>query len=525
MGFLRIRTDDSNKYKIKRRVKNLLDIITFSLGYFKLYFHQIIRQTGLTTRPAVEVLGKIRLYRHSDYGLLISAAIVGILVGLFIDLFHVSMGYAENLFRYLRTSSGELIGWKIAALPLVTALGGLFVGILKKTLFKGATLEGLHAVVGALVYQEGKINWKNTFQSIVCAALTISSGGGAGREGPTIVLGASLGSTFAQLFRLKPQQLRVLCGSGAAAAISGIFNAPLGGIVFALEAIIGEISIRSFTPLVIASVLATATSRLMVGDKPLLITPELASVSLQDYFFLALAGMTSGIVAYYYLKTYYWTYNNVKWSVRRVPQFLRPAIGGLIVGIVLVILPTMWETTYNPINYVIAGKGMPLIRGSMFEEVKVWFQKDNIVFLWIIVAAATIILKPFSNAVTLASGGAGGTMAPVIKVGAMYGFCFGSLLHFIYPGTSPGMYAVVCAAALFSGTYQVPLTGGIVLFEICRNYNLILPLVFSSVFASFIIQKTRIVTFNPLQRDIVDDEDKLHPVLKPGQEPIEINKG
>jgi len=131
------------------------------------------------------------------------------------------------------------------------------------------------------------MDWKNSFKSIIFAALLIGSGGGAGREGPTIVLGSSIGSTFAQLLRLKPQQLRVLCGSGAAAAISGIFNAPLGGIVFALEAIIGSISIKAFAPLVVSSVLATATTRILVGNNPLLIAPKIEDVYLFDYVFLA----------------------------------------------------------------------------------------------------------------------------------------------------------------------------------------------------------------------------------------------
>ena len=116
------------------------------------------------------------------------------------------------------------------------------------------------------------------------------------------------------------------------------------------------------------------------------------------------------------------------------------------------------------------------------------------------VAVATVLVKPISNAISLGSGGAGGTMAPVIKVGAMFGFCFGAVIDIFFPEMSPGLYALVGAAAVLAATYQIPLTGGIVLFEICHNYDLMLPLVFSSVFAAFIVQKMGIKSFNPIAK-------------------------
>jgi chloride channel protein, CIC family len=237
------------------------------------------------------------------------------------------------------------------------------------------------------------------------------------------------------------------------------------------------------------------------------------SVNLTDYFFLAIAGMATGFVAIYFLKTFKWFSNYTAKTLRQVPNILKPAIGGFVVGILAFLLPTMWETTYNPINYVIAGRGAPIVKSSILAPVTYLFHNEWIILLWIIVAALTVLIKPISNALTLASGGAGGTLAPVLKVGAMFGFCFGSILQIIYPETHTGLYALVCSAALFSGTFQVPLTGGIVLFEISRNYELILPLIFASVFSSFIVQKSGVKTFNPLQSDIVDDEGKLHPAL------------
>lgn len=479
--------------------------IKFAFNLIKSHFSIYLHNTILTTRPAIEAIGNIHRYRHTDYGLLISSAVVGIIIGVFVAIFHSAIDIAGDFFDDLINQTKSKGYWYLIVFPLVPAVGGLGVGILRRSVFRKATHEGLHSVVDALIHKDGKIDWRNSLKSIIYAALSISSGGGAGREGPTIVLGASLGSSFAQVFKLRPQQLRVLCGSGAAAAISAIFNAPLGGIVFALEAIIGETRIRTFAPLVISSVLATATVRVLVGNKPLLTTPELTAVTLQDYLLLAVLGMLSGFMAIYYLKSYYLTESAIKNKLKKFPDILRPVVGGFMVGIVLLLLPTMWETNYDPVNYVIAGNGKPLIENSVFEYLRPLFSSEYLIILWMIVAAATFLIKPISNALTLGSGGAGGTMAPVIKAGAMFGFCFGAVASLFVPGVSPGLYALVGAAAVLAGTYQIPLTGGIVLFEICHNYDMILPLIFSSVFAAFIVQKFGGRTFNPIAKSIGPD--------------------
>jgi CIC family chloride channel protein len=500
--------DNENKHikRVKRRKRDtFFDALRFVFNKIRSIFPTYIQNTILTTRPAIEAIGNIYLYRHTDYGLLLSSAAVGIIIGIFVAIFHSAIDFAGEFFEDIITQSKKNAYWYLIVFPFIPAIGGLGVGLLRKYFFRIATHEGLHSVVDALIHRDGRIDWRNSFKSIIFAALSISSGGGAGREGPTVVLGASLGSTFAQLLKLKPQQLRVLCGSGAAAAISAIFNAPLGGIVFALEAVIGETRIRTFAPLVISSVLATATMRVLIGNHPLLLTPELSAVTLNDYFLLAIVGMLSGFIAIYYLKVYHTTESAIKNRLKKFPDYLRPAIGGLLVGIILLMLPTMWETNYDPVNYAIAGKGTPLINNSIFEYLMPFFNKEYIIVIALMVAAATVLIKPISNAITLGSAGAGGTMAPVIKTGAMFGFCFGAIINIFFPELSPGLYALVGAAAVLSATYQLPLTGGIVLFEICHNYDLILPLIFASVFAAFIVQKSNVKTFNPIAKSTRGD--------------------
>ncbi len=433
-----------------------------------------IEQIRKRIAPVASSLKRLPRYRHTDYGLILSATILGILVGVAIYAFHAVVSVSESFFHrfFVAAESNPLSFLRFLFFPLITGFGGLLVGVMNQTLFKGIKPVGLITVSKAA--KEGAfIHERIPVKAILAAALTIGSGGGAGREAPTVVLGASVGSTLGRILRLKPEQLRILCGAGAAAAISGIFNAPLGGIVFAIEVILGTLSVHSFIPLVIASVMATATSRVLLGNQPILITPALVDVNLQDYFLLALAGIASGGVALYFLRTYSWTVERVKTTLSTVPDYLKPALGGLGAGFLVALLPTMLETTYEPVNQAILGQGT------------------------LLVAALTVLLKPFSAALTIGSGGAGGTFAPALKVGAAFGFAFGFVLQIFVPETSPALFALVCCGAVLAATFKMPLTGGILVFEISRNYELILPLMFASVFATFIVHRAGIKTFNP----------------------------
>lgn len=425
--------------------------------------------------PLAHSLRGLPEYRHTDFGLIISATILGIVVGLAIYVFHAGVSLSESFFNrfFIAADSNPLSFLRFLFFPLITAFGGLLVGIMNQMLFQGLAPENLVTVHRAIKGEGGGLSARMAVKSILAAALSIGSGGGAGREAPTVVLGASIGSTLGRILRLRKDRLQVLCGAGTAAAISGIFNAPLAGVVFAVEAVFGQLSVQSFIPLVISSVMATATSRLFLGNRPILITPEQVSVSLEDYAFLALAGMASGGVAVYFLRTFNWGARIVRNRVQRAPLYLRPAIGGLGAGLLVAVLPTMLETTYEPVNFAILGQGT------------------------LLVAVLTVILKPFSAAFTLGSGGAGGTFAPALKVGAMFGFAFGLVLQSVVPGTTPGLYALVCSAAVLAACYRMPLAAGLLIFEISRNYGLILPLMFASVFATFIVHRTGIATFNP----------------------------
>lgn len=439
------------------------------------------------SRTLTSLINRATIYRFTDDALLLSSSLAGIVVGFVIVVYHKVLELFEFGLHLLAPGAWETIttsklAWTALLLPLITAAGGLVVGLLKRSvLFAGVQHRGLASVTASLQDTASPLTWRHALHAIVLSSVSIASGGGAGREAPTVVLGSAVASGLARLGQMDRRHVRVLGAAGAAAAISGIFNAPLGGILFSVEAITGELRARTFLPIVIASVLATTTVRTLLGSDPLLVAPIDTSVALLDYPLLTLAGIASAFVAAYYLRTYRSAHKRTVRRLERFPEVIRPAVGGLIAGLPLIFLPWLLETTYRPINMAISG--------SMSS---VWW-------IGVLLAVATIALKPITNAVTLASGGEGGTFAPAMKVGALFGFVFGVLLSLLIPATPIGLYAVVCAGAVLAGSFRAPLTGGILLFEVSGNYELLLPLLFSSVVSVYIVRRLKVATFNSLE--------------------------
>ncbi len=416
--------------------------------------------------------------RHTDTGLVVSSILIGIAVGLSIVVFHVVMLWFEAFFRFLFEETSAFPVIRFFALPLIGGFGGLAVGVLNASIFRDTDGDGLRTVVEAVHHRQGRLSGRLAVRSILNAALSISSGGGGGRESPTILLGSSLGSVIGQWMTLRPRQLRLLSASGAAAAIAGIFNAPLGGIVFAVEVIFGRVSLQTIIPVVLSSVMSTATARFFWGTNPILVKPASGTVEWVDYILLAIVGMLSGVGTVYFLRAFRRSQALVRRVLLGSSSIMKPALGGLLAGALVAIAPDLLETTYEPVNRAIRGEGL-------------WWM-----------AVVTLLLKPISAAITIGSGGEGGTFAPAVKFGALLGLCFGTVIGLALPESQPGLYALVCAASVLAGSYYAPLTGALVLFEISGNYELLLPLMFSAMFSVFIVNKVGIHTFNPNQRSL-----------------------
>lgn len=343
-------------------------------------------------------------------------------------------------------------GYASLALVMVPTVAGLLVGLIVYYFAREAKGHGVPEVMYAIVEKGGIIRPRVPFVKMVASALTIGTGGSAGREGPIVQIGAGLGSTAGQMFRMSDDRIKTLVGCGVAAGISATFNAPVAGVIFALEVILGDFVASTFSVLVLSSVAAAATSYAFWGNIPAFQVPQYRMVHPVELGLYALLGVIAGVVAVIYVRTLYATEDAFdRW---RIPEPVKPAIGGLLFGAIAVILPESRGTGYGFMSQGLLGH-LPLY-----------------------IMAALVLAKILTTSLTLGSGGSGGVFAPGLFIGVMTGGAFGALVHSLWPGLTAetGAYALVGMGAVFAGATQAPITAVLMLFEMTRDYRIILPM-------------------------------------------------
>ena len=318
----------------------------------------------------------------------------------------------------------------------------------------------------AVALNDGKVRKRTIASCAVTSSITIGSGGSAGREGPTVQIGAAVGSTIGQLLHLSTERMRVLVGCGAAAGIAASFNAPLAGVLFALEIILGDFTIHTFSPIIIASVIGTVTGRALEGNEVTFNVPVHELVHPAEIIFYLALGMLCGIVARLFTFMYFYV-QQVFEEKFSMPDLYKPAIGGLIVGIISIFIPQILGNGYDVMEQALTGQ--------MF-----W----GLAFL-------LVFMKIMCTSITLGSGGMGGIFAPSLFIGAMLGTAFGSSVHFVFPtlSASAETYAVVGMGAVAGAVMQAPLTNILMLFELTNDYTLILPIMATCIAASYTYQR------------------------------------
>jgi len=351
-------------------------------------------------------------------------------------------------------------------LPLMPMLGGLFIGLICKYFPNAVKENGVHQVMYAVALNDGKVRKRTIASCAVTSSITIGSGGSAGREGPTVQIGAAVGSTIGQLLHLSTERMRVLVGCGAAAGIAASFNAPLAGVLFALEIILGDFTIHTFSPIIIASVIGTVTGRALEGNEVTFNVPVHELVHPTEIIFYLALGMLCGIVARLFTFMYFYI-QQVFEEKLKTADIYKPAIGGLIVGMISIFMPQILGNGYDVMEQALTGQ--------MF-----W----GLAFL-------LVFMKIICTSITLGSGGMGGVFAPSLFIGAMVGTAFGSSVHFIFPtlSASAETYSVVGMGAVAGAVMQAPLTNILMLFELTNDYTLILPIMATCIAASYTYQR------------------------------------
>ncbi len=424
--------------------------------------------TLTVARGASYRTGPRRLLRAANSGLLILALVVG--AG--------SAGFAV-LFRWLITTFTELatghadyaatpgasdpglpgLGrWFLLGVPV---LAGLLYGPLVHFFAREARGHGVPEVMYAVSRNGARIPPQVAAVKALASALCIGGGGSVGREGPIVQIGSALGSTIGRLVRVPEPRLRVLVACGAAGGIAATFNAPLAGVFFAMELILADFTAQAFGMVVISGVTSAAIGRAVLGDVPFLVLPQFSVDHVGQYGLFAALGLIAGVVGVVFTRVLYLIEDACD-AVWRGPEWLRPAVGGVLLGLLLIALPEMYGVGYPVLGHAILGV-------------------YGVAFLLLLAVG-----KMVATSLTIGIGGSGGVFAPSLFIGAMVGSAFGAAAHLVLPGTAGavGAYGLIGMGAVFAGAARAPITAVVIMFELTGEYSIILPLMTAIVLAT-----------------------------------------
>jgi CIC family chloride channel protein len=443
-------------------------------------------------------LKKFSNLRHLQISEHTIMAVLAVIVGLAGGFGAVGFRYLISFFQTIAYGGENDLLELVINLPwyyrvMIPALGGLIVGPLVYFLAREAKGHGVPEVMEAVALRGGVIRKRVVVVKSLASAISISTGGSVGREGPIVQIGSAIGSALGQFMKVSADRMRTLVGCGAAAGISATFNAPIAGSMFALEVILGEFGLATFSPIVIASVVATAVSRAFLGDTPAFIVPAYELVSAWELPMYLVLGLFCAVVGVTFTKTLYRIedlFDNFKF-----PEYLKGIIGGLILGAGALLFPQ------------ILGVGYGAIDQALMQKLSWWL------------LLVLVLAKILATSITIGSGGSGGIFAPSLFLGAMAGGFFGAVVHYLFPGVtaSPGAYSIVGMGAVVSATTHGPLAAILILFEMTGSYKIILPLMLACIIgtiASGQLLRDSIYTLKLARRGVDIKEGKEVNVLK-----------
>ena len=393
--------------------------------------------------------------------LMITAVIVGIGGGFGAVVFRALItGETDLAFNVIGATLGRYIG--VVAIVVQLALGGAIAAWIASTFAPEAKGHGVPEVMEAVALRGGKMRPRVIAVKALASATSIGFGGSCGREGPIVQIGSTIGSVIGQFARAPAPVVRTMVACGAAAGISATFNAPIGGVFFAAEVILGEFAPRSFAAIVVSSVLSAVIGRAFLGDHPSFSAAEFVLISPYELIFYAMLGVIAAVWATGFVRMLYFVEDRFEdW---KIPQWVKGGIGFALVGVIGIWLPQVFGVGYISMQQVLdshVGVGRAL---------------------------ALAVAKPLATSLTLGSGGSGGVFAPSLFTGAFIGDAFGRVVHQIFPlWTAPGAaYGLVGMAALFAAAAEAPMTAILIVFEMSNDYRIILPLMVCVVIATVV---------------------------------------
>ncbi len=441
-----------------------------------------------TTRIAKRVGAWV--HDHPDGWLNVIGAVIGAITAVGAVLFAKGLGSLEHWTEHLQ---GE---WSIWLLPVIPMIGALLTGILVYRYAREAGGHGVPQVLDAIVRKNGEIPARIGFVKVIASICTVGTGGSAGAEGPIVQIGAVSGSVLARRLGVQRQHVNILVGCGAAAGISSIFNAPIAGVFFALEILLRDFRLKAFTPIVIASVFATAMTQVILGDNEAIFTTELPT------YVFSLYELPSYIVLGLLCALGAWSFTMVLekgedvFAKLPVHPIAKPVIGAFMLGLIGVAWMLAFQSSDNA--HVLGEQGsVPAFFGNGYAVIEHLlnpntYEATQMVWGAIGVLGLLVVAKIFATTFTLASGGSGGVFAPGLFAGATIGGIFGITLDkfgLIADGSSPASYALVGMAAVIAGTTFAPMTAILILFEITREPHVLAPIMLAAIVSTALARK------------------------------------
>jgi len=346
---------------------------------------------------------------------------------------------------------------------LIPALGSLGMGYLLYRFFPNARGSGVPQTKAALYAREGRITLRTVLGKFFCTSVTLASGIPLGREGPSVQVGAGIASVLGRKLGLRPEKVKALIPVGAAAAVAAAFNTPLAAVLFTLEEVVGDLHAPVLGSVVLASATSWAVLRLLLGNHPLFDVPQYQLIHPAEFALYVVLGVAGGIVAAAFTRLLAGLRKKFLDAPRGTAWF-QPLAGGLTVGLMGWFVPQALGVGYAHVGDVLNGH-----------------------MVWKLMALL-LLLKFVSVIVSYASGNAGGIFGPSLFMGAMLGGLIGTVGNILFPGrvASSGAYALVGMGTLFAGVIRAPMTSVVMIFEITRDYAVIVPLMISNLVSFFI---------------------------------------
>ncbi len=420
------------------------------------------RLRSIVSKFQAQIFAHLGKRTASENAFLVLLPIVGLLVGFTTVATAHIISYLQNQFwgsgLNLLTAAHDNPWYSRLA---ILTVGGLIVGLIGKFFRVPTRGGGITTIMQAVSLKGGYISLRQTAPRDWAAIVTVATGGSLGREGSMALLASAIGSYSGRSFWLSTQQLRVLVCAATAAALAAVYNAPIGGSLFAMEILMGNFALEVLGPVVVVSVISTLVYRSCMGNLPRFDVPHYDLVSAWELLPYLVLGLLAGVLSMLFVRALFGSQD--AFEKIPIPKWLKPAVGMLMVGAI--------------------GIWYPHVFGNGFETVNLTLRQQVPILLLL----ALIPIKIIASSLTFGAGGAGGLFTPSLMVGALLGGTFGYGVHWLFPHVTAGSgaYALVGMGGVLAGTTHAPLTAIMMIFEQTNNYQIVLPLMFVCIVSNF----------------------------------------